>query len=190
MGNLEELYNPDIHCVNTWVIWDLANTTKLKAKSLPVSEASSATYTCTEEERGCKRSRNPEESKSKRKKEGLSYSPVQKKKERLLKGRVGHQFMKDVCATTSRLKCCTKVNGEERQKLFDEFWERGDLIKQRLYVAANVVKKIKSRSRQRNLDTVRNRIHSLVYTLNEKQVCKSFWISVMCLKSLFVMFML
>ena len=184
-------YNPDIHCVNTWIIWNLANTTKLKVKSLPVSEASCATNTegGIEKERGRKRSRNPEESRNNKKKKlrnrGLSYSPVQiKGKPR--KERVGHRLMKDGCANTCRLKCCTKVKGEERQKLFDEFWERGDLIKQRQYVAVNVVKNIKNRSRQRNQDTVKNRMHSLVYTLNGIQVCKTMFLNTYSVSEKFV----
>lgn len=61
------------------------------------------------------------------------------------------RHMKKPCDSSCRLKCWEKITNEQRQQLFDEYYEIGDLNRQREYIAQLIDRtRTKERIRRRS----------------------------------------
>lgn len=122
---------------------------------------------------GRKRTKNPSKWKqnvTKRlRNKGKSYVSQSQKK-------VSARYLKPPCTDKCRLKCNEKINTDDRYKLFCNFWDLGDLVKQRAYVNScmtDIVPKYK----YTNAAQPRHNNKAYHFALNDTQirVCKTFF---------------
>ena len=175
-------YGPDIHCVDTFIIWNKGETRKCNTHQLiEASVAGEATDVKGAEEvtNGCGRKRLRDEHnkisaiRKRRRDRGESYSL--KKHKRTDVTRKPARKLKEACHIGCRNKCSTLITEEERQEVFNTYWKIGNVEGQWQYIHnhISVEASVEARIRlQRDNGPSSKRNNTRVFTLNVIKVCK------------------
>lgn len=122
---------------------------------------------------GRKRTQNPAKWKQnivkRMRNKGRSYVSYSHKKVRA-------RFLKEPCTGKCRLKCVEKIDTDDRYKLFSNFWDLGNLVKQRAYINScmtDVVPKYKYTNAAQPRHN--NKAYHFVINGTTIRVCKTFF---------------
>ena len=122
-------YDPDVHCVDSYIVWDLNDVKKARSHDLvsPNIASEGSDLSGAKEifnGRGRKKTRNESEHYSaqrrRKRNRGLSYSP--RKRQRKPARNLG-----DPCPVTCRNKFQTKISQEQREEVFKSYWTIGNV---------------------------------------------------------------
>ena len=180
-ADLWDEFDADRHCRGAYIQWNLAQAKPTKAPvSIPLTPASNPQTEFTEvkeSERGRKRKRNEDNWEQKRKKRardcGQSYSPYKSYKARK---RSSERTMQEPC-NNCRQECSSRISDIEREKLFTSYWGLKNAEKQRQFIS-NSVKCIEpKRNRGRSEDKSRQRTKTILYFLEDTQVCQTMFLN-------------
>ena len=136
-------YDADVHCCGSYVIWKLSETRKVRSKCISVLVASDASQKNdrADVERGRKQKRELLKDKSAvrkaRRNRGQSYSPLRKKGK---ENRMPKRQIKSTC-DNCRNNSTQVISDEERNAIFSNYWQYGDLTKQQHFIV--VLSKVK-----------------------------------------------
>ncbi|CAH0674053.1 unnamed protein product [Spodoptera exigua] len=125
--------------------------------------------------RGRKRSLNPAKWKQNKVKKlrntGESYISISKSQKV-----IPSRCLKVPCTDKCRLKCTTNISMDERYNIFKEFWDLGDLTRQRVFISSCMVD-ITPKYRYTNATNPRRPNKAYNFTVNNKKirVCKTFF---------------
>lgn len=139
------------------------------------SENSSTDSDVETQRRGRKRIPNPKNWKQNKVKrlrnQGKSYISMSKTRKNITA-----RCLKIPCTTQCRLKCTEKINDAERYELFDQFWQLGDLNKQRAFINSSMVE-VHPKYKYTNTQTPRrpNKAYYLTVDSKKIRVCKMFF---------------
>lgn len=125
--------------------------------------------------KGRKRSRNPSKWKQNRIKKlrntGESYVSLSNTRKT-----IPSRCLKMPCTEKCKLKCTENISTDERYHLFKEFWDQGDLTKQRTYITTCMVDII-PKYKYTSAKTPRNPNKAYYFSIKNKKirVCKTFF---------------
>lgn len=120
---------------------------------------------------------------------GQSYESIRKIKKNdgsteRLKVKREERKMSAPCGEKCRLKCSTKISQDHRQKIFDEYWQLGDLMKQRGFISSRMLD-IKPKYRYQKAESRRRLNSSFFFDSNGQniRICKHFFMSTLGINS-------
>lgn len=146
-----------------------------KRSSSSSTNSSNSSQTRVTLKKGRKRTKNPSQWKQNKIKckrnKGKAYTSNSKSKKRILA-----RCLKEPCTEKCRLKCTTKINTNSRYKLFQDFWDLGDLVKQRAYIRSCMVD-VQPRYKYSNSEKPRNNNKAFHFVVDDTliRVCKTFY---------------
>ncbi|CAH2010520.1 unnamed protein product [Acanthoscelides obtectus] len=159
--------------------------------ALPIRR--SVHYPSETEKQTKKRKRVPDEwqkNKAKRlRNTGKSYESIRKIKKsdgsiERMKVKREERKMSAPCGKKCRLKCSTKISQDQRQKIFEEYWQLGDVLQQRGFIAGRMLT-IKPKYRCQKGENSRRLNSSFFFDLDGQniRICKQFFMSTLGISS-------
>lgn len=159
--------------------------------ALPIRR--SVHYPSETEKQSRKRKRVPDEWQKKKAKRlrntGKSYESIRKIKKsdgsiERRKVKREERKMTVPCGEKCRLKCSTKISQEQRQNIFEDYWQLGDILAQRVFIAGRMLT-IKPKYRYQKGDNSRRLNSSFFFDLDGQNVriCKQFFMSTLGISS-------
>ena len=133
-------YDAVVHCVSSYIVWDLNDVKKTKYHNLvsPNIASEGSDLSGAKEVfngRGRKKTRNESEHASAQRKwkpdRGLSYSSGKRQRKPTRK-------LGDACPVTCRNKCQTKIPQEQREELFNSYWAIGNVQGQWQFIKSHI----------------------------------------------------
>ncbi|KAG6454562.1 hypothetical protein O3G_MSEX008752 [Manduca sexta] len=149
-----------------------------KIKSLLFENSTSSDSDCSKDQnrrKGRKRTQNVDkwkQNKSKRlRNKGKSYVSMSKPHKT-----IPARYIKDTCTEKCRLKCAKNINDDERYNLFTNFWNLGNIVKQRAYIQSSMAT-VTPKYMYTNAENPRRPNKAFYFTINAKKirVCKTFF---------------
>ncbi|RVE39906.1 hypothetical protein evm_015444 [Chilo suppressalis] len=135
------------------------------------SSTSSSNSNRANAKKGRKRSKNPDQWKQNKIKRlrntGRSYVSLAKSQKN-----VSSRYLKEPCTDKCRLKCLTKINTDCRYELFRNFWDLGDLAKQRAYIGASMMD-IQPKYKYTNAERPRHNNKSFHFVVDRNAIRKA-----------------